>query len=62
LGPLKSIGLDDIPAFVRKGCVDILIPLFTFILSLAYLSEVSLPSEKPDAIVPVFKKGNCFSK
>jgi uncharacterized protein with PQ loop repeat len=30
-------------------------------LILAYLNEVSLPFEKPYAVVPVFKKGNSVS-
>jgi hypothetical protein len=45
--------------FVRKGYVDILIPVLNLFLILTYLSEVSLPSEKPDAVVCIFKKGNC---
>lgn len=44
----------------RVVLISLYLSLHLFLI-LAYLSEVSLPSEKPDAVVPVFKKGNSVS-
>jgi hypothetical protein len=54
----KSVGPDEIPNFIIKGCADILIPLLRHIFNLS-LSTGKFPSLwKHAAVVPVFKKGN----
>jgi len=44
----------------RVVLISLYVSLHLFLI-IAYLGEVSLPSEKPDAVVPVFKKGNNVS-
>lgn len=44
----------------RVVLISLYLSLHLFLI-IAYLSEVSLPSEKPVAVVPVFKKGNSVS-
>jgi hypothetical protein len=57
--PSKSVGLDNIPGFVIKGCSDILAPVLKHILSLAQQCFPAL--WKQVAVVPIFKKGNSAS-
>ncbi|PNF43033.1 hypothetical protein B7P43_G08782 [Cryptotermes secundus] len=61
LKPFKSVGLDNIPAFVIKGCSDILAPVLKHIFSLT-LSQQCFPALwKQAAVVPIFKKGHSAS-
>jgi hypothetical protein len=54
----KSVGPDEIPNFIIKGCSDIFIPLLRHIFNLS-LSTGKFPSLwKQAAVVPIFKKGN----
>jgi hypothetical protein len=43
LRPSKSVGLDDIPGFIIKGCTDILVPILKHIFNLS-LSEHYFPT------------------
>jgi hypothetical protein len=57
LRPSKSAGLDNIPGFIIKGCIDIFVPILKHIFNLS-LSEHCLPILwKQAAIIPVFKNG-----
>jgi hypothetical protein len=59
--PSKAAGVDDIPAFIIKGCTDIFVPILKHIFKLS-LSQQHFPTLwKQAAIVPVLKKGNCTS-
>ena len=53
----KSAGLDGIPTFIIKGCLDVLIPVlkFTFILSQSQRTFLTL--WKQAAIVRIFREG-----
>ena len=54
----KSVGIDNIPAFIIKGCSDIFVPVLKFIFNLS-LCQRSFPTLwKQTAVIPVFKKGN----
>jgi hypothetical protein len=54
LKPSKSVGLDDIPGFIMKGCSAIFIPV-----SFLSLTQQYFPAAwKEAAVVPVFKRGN----
>jgi hypothetical protein len=56
LGPSKSVGLDGIPAFFVKGCLDVLILLLELIFNLI-LSQRILPAIwKQAAVVPILKE------
>ena len=56
LRPSKSVGTDSIPAFIIKGCSDILMPVLKFIFILN-LSRRILPILWKQAVVfPTFKK------
>jgi hypothetical protein len=58
LEPSKSVGLDDIPGFVIKGCSAIFIPILRHIFNLS-LTQQHFPTVwKEASIVPVFKRGN----
>lgn len=58
LRPSKSVGIDNIPAFIIKGCSDIFVPVLKFIFNLS-LCQRSFPNLwKQTAVIPVFKKGN----
>jgi hypothetical protein len=35
LRPSKSVGLDGIPSFVRKGCSDMFVPVLKFVFNLS---------------------------
>jgi hypothetical protein len=39
LKPSKCVGLDGIPSFIIKDCLDIFIPLLTYIFNLSVASE-----------------------
>jgi Notch-like protein len=57
----KSVGLDDIPGFVIKGCSEIFVPVLKHIFNLS-LTQHNFPTVwKQAAVVPVFKKGNTAS-
>jgi hypothetical protein len=61
LKPYNSVGLDDIPSFVIKGCSEIIVPVLKHIFNLS-LTQNYLPTVwKQAAVVPVFKKGNTAS-
>jgi hypothetical protein len=61
LRPSKSVGVDDIPGFIIKGCTDIFVPILKHIFNLS-LSQHYFPSLwKQAAIVPVLKKGKSTS-
>ncbi|PNF20040.1 hypothetical protein B7P43_G05817 [Cryptotermes secundus] len=61
LRPSKSVGVDDIPGFIIKGCTDIFVPILKHIFNLS-LSQHNFPSLwKQAAIVPVLKKGKSTS-
>jgi hypothetical protein len=54
----KSVGPDEIPIFLIKGCSDVFIHLLRHIFNLS-LSTGKFPSLwKQAAVVPIFKKGN----
>jgi hypothetical protein len=56
--PYKSVGPDDIPGFIIKGCSAILVPVLRHIFNLS-LSQQHFPTAWKEAtIVPVFKRGN----
>jgi hypothetical protein len=57
LRPSKSVGLDDIPSFVIKGCSEISVPVFKHIVYLN-LTQHYFPTDgsRQAAVVPVFKK------
>jgi retron-type reverse transcriptase len=55
---MLSVGLDEIPNFIIKGCSDIFIPLLRHMFNLS-LSTGKFPSLwKQAAVVHTFKKGN----
>ena len=57
LRPSKSVGLDDIPAFIRNGCLDVSIPVLKFIFNLNLLQCILLTLWKQAAVVTIFKEG-----
>jgi hypothetical protein len=63
LRPSKSVGLDDIPGFIIKGCTDIVVPIlkhtsrFNISLSQHYFPTLW----KQAAIIPVLKNGKSTS-
>jgi hypothetical protein len=58
LKPSKSVGLDNIPGFIIKGCSAILVPVLKHIFNLS-LSQQYFPALwKQAAVVPILKKGN----
>jgi hypothetical protein len=58
LKPSKSVGLDNIPGFVIKGCSDILVPVLKHIFNLSVSQQRFLALGKQAAVVPIYKKGN----
>jgi hypothetical protein len=58
LKPSKSVGLDGIPGFIIKGCIDTFVPLSKYIFNLSLCQQLSPASWKQAAIVRIFKKGN----
>jgi hypothetical protein len=54
----KSVGLDDIPGFVIKGCSGIFIPILRHTFNLSLPRQHFPTSWKEAAIVPVFKRGS----
>jgi hypothetical protein len=61
LKPSKSVGLDNIPGFIIKGCAPIFVPIFKHIFNLS-LSQQYFPTLwKQAAVVPIPKKGNSAS-
>jgi hypothetical protein len=57
LRPSKSVGIDEIPSFVIKGCCEIFVPALRFIFDLSLSQNIFLNLWKQSAIIPVFKKG-----
>jgi hypothetical protein len=60
LKPSKSVGINNIPSFVIRGCSGMLVPVLKHIFNLS-LSQHFPTSWKQTVIVPVFKKGNSAS-
>jgi hypothetical protein len=61
LGPSKSVGVDDIPGFIIKGCADIFVLILKHIFNLS-LSQNCFPTLwKWAAILPILKKGKSTS-
>jgi hypothetical protein len=58
LKPTKSAGLDGIPGFMIKGCIDIFVPLLNYIFNLSLSQQLFPSSWKQAAVVPIFKKGS----
>jgi hypothetical protein len=56
--PLKSVGLDDIPGFIIKGCSAIFIPILKHVFNLSLTQQYFPAAWKKAAVVPVFKRGN----
>jgi hypothetical protein len=56
--PLKSLGLEDIPDFIIKGCSAIFIPILRHIFNLSLNQQYFSAAWKEAAIVPVFKRDN----
>jgi hypothetical protein len=54
----KSVGLDDIPGFIIKGCSSIFIPILSHIFNLSLTQQYFPAAWKEAAIVPVLKRGN----
>jgi hypothetical protein len=57
LRPSKSVGLDDIPSFVIKGCSEIFLPVLKHIFNLSLTQNYFPTVWKQAAVVPIFKKG-----
>lgn len=56
--PLKfSTGIDGIPAFIIKGCGDILLPVLVHFFNLSLRSHVFPDLWKQVVVVPVYKSG-----
>jgi hypothetical protein len=61
LRPFKSVGVDDIPSFIIKGCTDISVPVLkTYFKSKLISAVFSYPMEAT-SFVPVLEKGNSAS-
>jgi hypothetical protein len=58
LKPSKSVGIDDVPGFIIKGCMAIFIPILRHIFNLSLTQQYFPAAWKEAAVVPVFKKGN----
>jgi hypothetical protein len=61
LSPSGSVGLDDIPSFVMKGCSEIFVPVLKHIFNLSLTQRYFPAVWKQVAVVPVFNKGNTAS-
>jgi hypothetical protein len=58
LRPSKSVRIENIHAFIVKGCSDTFIPLLKFIFNLS-LSQRSFPTLwKKAAVIAVLRKGS----
>jgi hypothetical protein len=53
LRPSKSVGADDIPGFIIKGCTDIFVPVLKHIFNLSIYQQYFTTLWKQAAIVPV---------
>jgi hypothetical protein len=58
----KSVGLDGIPAFIIKGCLDVLIPVLKFIFNLSLSQCIFLTLWKQASFVPILKTKDCHIK
>jgi hypothetical protein len=56
LRPSKSVGVDDVPGFITKGCTDILVPIFKYVFNLSVSPHYFPTLWKQAANVPVLKK------
>jgi len=54
----KSVGPDDIPSFIIKGCSEIFVPVLKHIFNLSLSNGVFPSLWKEAAVVPIFKKGS----
>jgi hypothetical protein len=54
LRPSKSVGLDGIPSFVKKGCSEIFLPVIKHIFNLTLTQHYFSTVWKQAAVVPVF--------
>jgi hypothetical protein len=57
----KSVGVDDVPGFIIKGCTDIFVPILKHIFNLSLSRQFFPTLWRQAAIVPVLKKGKCTS-
>ena len=58
LAPKKSCGEDGIPAFIVKGCSDILAPVLHHIFSMSLITSTFPSAWKTALVVPVHKSGS----
>jgi hypothetical protein len=58
LRPSKSVGIDNIPVYIVKGCSDIFIPVLKFVFNLSLSQRSFLTLWKQTAVIPVFIKGS----
>jgi hypothetical protein len=56
LRPFKSVGLDNIPSFVVKGCSKITVPVLKHIFNVSLTQHYFPTIWKQAAVVPVLKK------
>jgi hypothetical protein len=61
LRPSKSVGLDGIPSFVKKGCCEILYLFLGFFFNLSLSQNIFPNLWKQADIIPFFKKGKTSS-
>jgi hypothetical protein len=54
----KSVGLDDISGFVRKGCSGLFIPILKRMFNLSLPQQCFPVVRKEAVIVPIFETGN----
>lgn len=52
-----STGLDGIPTFIVKGCLDLLLPVLEYIFNLSFRSKTFPDLWKKSLVVPVYKSG-----
>jgi hypothetical protein len=58
LKPSKSVGLDDIPGLIIKGCSAIFIHILRHIFNLSLTQQYFPTAWKEAAVVPVSKRGS----
>jgi hypothetical protein len=61
LRPSKSVGVDDIPGLIIKGCTDIIVPVLKHIFNLSLSQQYFRNLRKQAESLPVLKKGNSAS-
>ncbi|KAI5730836.1 hypothetical protein M8J77_000566 [Diaphorina citri] len=60
LKPSLSVGVDKIPAFIIKGCGNVLSPILATLFNKSLEVGVFPSSWKTAVVVPIFKKGSKF--